>query len=331
MAAHYAGADCKFNNYGVTATDEGWDKSSWFDVKPQFKEKHGLINLPYVIDNGFVVTQTNAVLMYLGRKFGLIGSTAQQTSIVEQVLCQAMDLRNDTVGTAYRTGDLAGHLSGNAPTHFAKLELYLQQLQTTYFGGTTPSVADFHIFEMIEQHQFMAARAGVDGFFNETPALLRLAGALKQDPRMASYFQSEEYGFPQNNKMAQYGATCDDGRPDNWRPAVSAPAAAPVPNHLVRTFETFHEVGHAYGGRSPVAAAYGYGYVAGPVHHGHSAAVHAGHLSAVRSMCTGFPRYGPGAHGFYGQANVAAMHAGLSAARNNFAAATEQGVQSWKC
>jgi len=82
MAAHYAGADCKFNNYGVTATDDGWDKSSWFDVKPQFKEQNGLINLPYVIDNGFVVTQTNAVLMYLGRKFGLIGSTAQQTSIV---------------------------------------------------------------------------------------------------------------------------------------------------------------------------------------------------------------------------------------------------------
>ena len=82
MAAHYAGADCKFNNYGVTATDDGWDKSSWFDVKPQFKEQNGLINLPYVIDNGFVVTQTNAVLMYLGRRFGLIGSTAQQTSIV---------------------------------------------------------------------------------------------------------------------------------------------------------------------------------------------------------------------------------------------------------
>merc|ERR1712195_307247 len=174
-------------NYGVTATDDGWDKSSWFDVKPQFKEQNGMINLPYVIDNGFVVTQTNAVLMYLGRKFGLIGSTAQQTSIVEQVLCQAMDLRNDTVGTAYRTGDLAGHLSGNAPTHFAKLEQYLQQLQTTYFGGSTPSVADFHIFEMIEQHQFMAAQAGVEGLFTETPALLRLLRALKEDPRMDSH------------------------------------------------------------------------------------------------------------------------------------------------
>jgi len=266
MAVHYAGAerDCRFNNYDVTQTDDGWDKSAWFDVKPQFKEQNGLINLPYVIDNGFVVTQTNAVLMYLGRKFGLAGETPQQTSIVEQVLCQTMDLRNDTVRAAYGTGDLAAHLS-SAPTHFAKLEQFLEQLGSTYYGGATPSVADFHVFEMVEQHQFMAAKAGVEGFLSELPRVAHLAACLKRDPRMASYFGSEEYGYPLNNKMAKYGATVDDGRPEDWRPV-----SWPMPPHLLAlhpaehyhhpaNVRPFHGWPHAATAFPPVYGPRGYG------------------------------------------------------------------------
>jgi glutathione S-transferase len=214
MAVHYGDkqAECQFDNYDCVALPEGgFDRSSWFDVKPGLKEKNSMMNLPYVVDGPVVISQTNAVLMYLGRKFGLVGSNEQELANVEQVLCQAMDLRNDTVRMAYMSGEVAAHLQ-SSPAHFEKLEGFLKQIGTPFFGGSTPSVADFHVFEMIEQHQLMAAFAKVDNFFEPFPGLVNLHQAIKDDPKLASYFASEEYGYPQNNKMAKYGGDLNDGR-----------------------------------------------------------------------------------------------------------------------
>ena len=57
--------------------------------------KNALANLPYVIDGETVVTQSNACLLYLGRKLGLMGGTKAETAKAEQTLMQVFDLRND--------------------------------------------------------------------------------------------------------------------------------------------------------------------------------------------------------------------------------------------
>jgi glutathione S-transferase len=47
-------------------------QSPWFaQRKPQLKQLNPLINLPFVIDGEVVVTQSNACLAYLGRKFNM--------------------------------------------------------------------------------------------------------------------------------------------------------------------------------------------------------------------------------------------------------------------
>ena len=63
-------------------------------------EKNALMNLPYIVDGDIVITQSNACLMYLGRK---CASPLDEVDglAVEQCLCQLMDLRNDTTRTAY--------------------------------------------------------------------------------------------------------------------------------------------------------------------------------------------------------------------------------------
>ena len=122
-----------------------------------------------------------------------------------------MDLRNNTVRMAYGTGDVAGQLEG-CQGSFQKLEDFLGQLGTPFFSGQQPSVACFHVFEMIEQHQLMEKFVKGSGLFDKFPLLSALHSKLKEDPKLKGYFESPEYAFPQNNKMAKYGGDLNDGR-----------------------------------------------------------------------------------------------------------------------
>ncbi len=71
MMVMYAGVPLQAENYDVTMPAEGgFDLSHWFGTKPALKERNALVNLPYIIDGDFVVSQSNACCVYLGRKFG---------------------------------------------------------------------------------------------------------------------------------------------------------------------------------------------------------------------------------------------------------------------
>merc|ERR1712137_756018 len=92
--------------YEVTEKEGGgWDVSSWFSKKPALKERNALMNLPYVIDGDNVITQSNACLMYLGRKFNLVGKNDSDLAKVEQTLCEVFDLRNNCVKLFYSSAE----------------------------------------------------------------------------------------------------------------------------------------------------------------------------------------------------------------------------------
>ena len=84
---------------GETA-DGGWDRSSWMEnAKPAIKNANALANLPYVkTEDGTVITQSNACLSFLARRWKLMGGNEKQVSETEQLMCQVMDLRNSAVG-----------------------------------------------------------------------------------------------------------------------------------------------------------------------------------------------------------------------------------------
>ena len=100
------------------------------------------------------------------------------------------------------------------------------------------TVADFHLFEMVDQTLLMAKKAGVeDQFkvrtepsnpklktrnysksnpnlynFQDYPLVAGIHSSIKADPKLKAYFEGPEYEFPQNNKMAKYGGDLNDGR-----------------------------------------------------------------------------------------------------------------------
>uniref|UniRef100_A0A7S3LBX3 glutathione transferase n=1 Tax=Amphora coffeiformis TaxID=265554 RepID=A0A7S3LBX3_9STRA len=93
--------DVKENNEG------GWDKSTWLHDKEWLREEFPLINLPFLVDcsTGQVLSQTNAILSYLGRELDMFGGSVLKNCQCEELLCEIMDLRNMMVRFAYDTNE----------------------------------------------------------------------------------------------------------------------------------------------------------------------------------------------------------------------------------
>eukprot|EP00928_Gymnodinium_smaydae_P095650 TRINITY_DN8266_c0_g1_i1.p2 TRINITY_DN8266_c0_g1~~TRINITY_DN8266_c0_g1_i1.p2 ORF type:complete len:195 (-),score=39.54 TRINITY_DN8266_c0_g1_i1:368-901(-) len=141
MLCEYAGAEYEAKTYvtkGKKRSFDGLDKSAWFvDAKPALLEKNALMNLPYVADGEVVVTQTVSCLLYLGRKFELVGAKPEDYVKVEQIACEAQDLRNACIGEFYRGNPESWKnlLENSVKTSFAKFEAWLAQSGTLYTVG----------------------------------------------------------------------------------------------------------------------------------------------------------------------------------------------------
>jgi glutathione S-transferase len=219
MICEYGGLEYEAKLYEIHKQEDGsYDKSEWFGTKPDLQAKNALMNLPYVVDGDVVVSQTIACLKYLGKKAGLNGATAAEECMVDQILCEAQDLRNGGVGFFYGSGadneKRKEKLSGLAGS-YGKFEAWLAQQgegETCYTVGKTPTVGDFHLWEMLDQFEMMAADAGAASPLQDFPKLKKLYSSLRADPKLSKYFASDLYKLPPNNKFAGWGG----GEPADW-------------------------------------------------------------------------------------------------------------------
>lgn len=190
----------------------------WFQTKkPELAEINPLINLPYVRDGDLLISQSNACLLYLGRKFNLLGATAAETSFCEQLLMEIMELRENMVAAAYEETvtktDAEKLLHSAEHGILPKLEAVLRkQVETfqrsgAFLVGEVASAPDFHLFEMMEHHDGMAEYYGL----RTVSSRFKYLGAFKEKfralPGNTRYFASNLYQLPFNNKYAGFGAT----------------------------------------------------------------------------------------------------------------------------
>eukprot|EP00617_Octactis_speculum_P003645 CAMPEP_0185793698 /NCGR_PEP_ID=MMETSP1174-20130828/159612_1 /TAXON_ID=35687 /ORGANISM="Dictyocha speculum, Strain CCMP1381" /LENGTH=641 /DNA_ID=CAMNT_0028488869 /DNA_START=22 /DNA_END=1947 /DNA_ORIENTATION=- len=214
----------------------GWDLSAWFGPKEELKQTNPLMNLPYVKDtDGTIITQSNACFAYLGQKTGLSGSTPLERARCTELLCEAMDLRNSMVSKFYNPSTTIEDLcnlvvkSGSLP----KLEASITS--GPYFFGCSPTAADFHVFELVDQLTFMLEKIGKDDpsvspCLREWsyPKLLALRAAMLAEPTCQNYFNGPLAKLPLNNKMACFGATPSGakwvpGQACEWAETTNAP------------------------------------------------------------------------------------------------------------
>jgi len=211
MMLEYAGAEYKDEQYDVVKKPDGtWDKSSWFEGgKPPLLKKNALMNLPYVISGGRVVTQSTAAYVFLGQKLRLNGVGSDAVTANNEVIAQAFDLRNATVGTMYGpTDDFPAtgkkFLSETVTAHFTKFENYLAQRGTAFFAGNKPCVGDFALWEMCDQQELLAKELKVASPLESYPGLKAFYEKFKALPQLKKYFESDAYKLPVNNKMAHF-------------------------------------------------------------------------------------------------------------------------------
>jgi glutathione S-transferase len=225
MMTMYKGIRLNAVNYDLATTEEnGFDRSSWYtDAKPALKEQNPLVNLPYVIDNGLIITQSHACLVYLGRRLGLLGNSPAAEIECEQLLCEYMDFRNHVVGFVYAAGGnipefIEKHV--NAPNgQLYKLNLWLEKKygavvpsseNAIFFVGDSATAPDFAIWEIIDQFIAMAKFVGLAGnpLESKMPFLQAFHASFAQLPGNAHYLASALYALPANNLSAKtYGGT----------------------------------------------------------------------------------------------------------------------------
>ena len=228
MMTMYNGEQLHNKMYDIKAKEGGgWNNSEWSTAKPDLRRLDPFINLPYIQDGEKIISQSNACMLYLGRKFDMLGCNSDELSACEVLLCEIMDLRNALTTFCYDTTNNPASAQAlfNKVTSvhgsLAKIESWLQ-IQTakghsgTFLVGDKASAPDFHLWEMLDQYQGLtkyfkltsSQGSESEGLLAHFPALNHFYTSFAALPQNQKYLTSPLYTkLPYNNKMAYFGAT----------------------------------------------------------------------------------------------------------------------------
>ena len=215
--------------YDVGERDvDAWDKDSYMNDKAWMKKEYNsFMNLPFLVDceDDTVISQTNAIFLYLGRELDMLGSSKKETSKCEELLCEIMDLRNLMVRFAYNRdpetakADAEKLVGGRSVAAILdKLEMYLERnfskaLQgdkTKIFPlvGDKISAPDFHLWEMLAQFDGLCRYYHLEPLVSEAvrPFLFAYRENFASFPDNSAYMESSLMTLPYNNPYARFGS-----------------------------------------------------------------------------------------------------------------------------
>lgn len=199
----YVGADFEDKRY-YTGPAPDYEKKEWFDEKA--KNPYGLAfpNLPYLIDGDVRLTQTHAIMRYLGRKYDLIGSNETEITRCELAEQQLCDLRNEFVRFSYTPEPQCSELK---PERTEKFRSMLKQFSAflgdrKWMAGEKLTYVDFLCYEIFFQLSVFDPT-----LFHGVDNLKAYTARFEALPPIVAYMTSDRYlKWPFNNNMASYGS-----------------------------------------------------------------------------------------------------------------------------
>lgn len=206
LLLEYVGADYEDKHYT--------DGVEWFEKdKPELLKKNAFANLPYIVDGDTVICQTNAIFEYLGDRYGLNGNSMKQKQLNAQALAEIYDLRNAIIDLVYAFKDkcrddkefevkMKLHATEGYKVAYSKLENFFKMNKGPFSCGLNICTADFHIFEMLDQHELYCKSYGNGSVLNGFPALAAFYAKFKLLPQLQKYFSSPAYKLTCNAAMA---------------------------------------------------------------------------------------------------------------------------------
>jgi len=199
-------------------------RSAWLDVKE--KLDLDFPNLPYYIEPATAaaaspagkdlrLTQSTTILRHLGRKHGLAGQTLEEQARCDLVLDTTYDFKSVLVSTAYsrpasRADAFAEFGCKTVPHYFSQFESLLSRSGTSWFAGSNLTIADFILFEMIDQTRLMLPGVlegqgqGVAGNGAGYPLLKAFTERFLALPQVIAYRKSTHFMERPLNNMAGF-------------------------------------------------------------------------------------------------------------------------------
>ena len=233
----YAGQKLIAKNYKLQPIVENdnvsFDGSDWTNKdKIELKKTNSLINLPYMEiiddeDQKHLISQSNACLLYLGRKFKMLGSNEVEQTRCEQLLLETNDLRGIITSFAYthfKNKDLEQEAAKEVFTRafqkndagkMQKFEHWLSSNDNSKFLlNNNVSIPDFNLFDILDfyieflKHYNLVDETNDDKILSTVgfPKLNKFFIDFKHLPKMRKYFNSILYSLPYTNKSANFGS-----------------------------------------------------------------------------------------------------------------------------
>jgi glutathione S-transferase len=163
-------------------------------------------NLPYLIDGDLKLSQARTILTHLGRKFKLMGSNERETSLIELLIDQSNDLRQELNNVCYRAINFDAvrkkFCDETLPIHLKLFEDFLTRQGKKWLLGDSLTAADFQLFEYLD-HCWLLSNDN----WEEYPKILAYMKEFRALPELKKYFDSEHSKRPINGKMAKFGGT----------------------------------------------------------------------------------------------------------------------------
>ena len=183
------------NHDGSIAEDEAQD---WATHKDTLSLPFP--NLPYLIDssgpNEVRMTQSNAIMRYLARRFDYCGDTTSDLICIDILQDEAYDFRNAIISTAYTLGPeyqaaFNEFTSTAVPRYLDGFENYLSNRGIhTHFVGSRISLVDFILYELIWQVSIMVPGSVTN---IHRVSLWTFIEVFAKIPQIATYMASSDY------------------------------------------------------------------------------------------------------------------------------------------
>ncbi len=238
MVVLYSGFTLKAKNYKLQPVlidnNLTYNGSEWHENdKIHLKKRNSLINLPYIelnntSDTEILITQSNACLSFLGRKFLMFGESEVDVSKCEQLLLETSDLRSVITSFAYthfKNSDLEKLAADDVfvkvfqdsnAGKIQKFENWLNDNKSTnnyFLINNKITIPDFNLFDILDFYlEFLKYYNFVNdknnNIFNELgyPNISKFYNSFIELPKMQKYLNSIFYKLPFTNKSARFGS-----------------------------------------------------------------------------------------------------------------------------
>ncbi|KAF8777974.1 Glutathione S-transferase Mu 3 like protein [Argiope bruennichi] len=193
---HYKKVDFEDKRYPANA--EGFQE--W--QKDKFSLGFDFPNLPYYIDGDIKLTQSIAIMRYLGMKHGLDGKTDEQKRRVLMAEQQSVDFRDKlrafVVGSEYETTKKEEFLKGVQPM-FQQWEKCLEGRK--FLAGDDVTYVDFLVMENLDYYRLFH-----ETILDDYPSVKAYLSRMKNLPELQGYMKSPtRKPWPLFGPMAKFG------------------------------------------------------------------------------------------------------------------------------